>query len=64
MPDSVLSAILPHKDCEKEFMLAKDNVDNAETVKVKSNENAKGRLIDLFKSRILFTRTIIIFFNW
>ncbi|XP_059171464.1 organic cation transporter protein-like isoform X2 [Physella acuta] len=64
VPDSVLNAILPHKDCEKEFMLAKDTVDNGGNVKDKSNENSKGRLTDLFKSRVLFTRSIIIFFNW
>lgn len=58
IPEHVLDEVMPHEKSEKSPL-------NEETVAADvMKAKADGRLIDLFKSRVLFVRTCIILFNW
>ncbi|CAL1544737.1 unnamed protein product, partial [Lymnaea stagnalis] len=63
IPAWVLDELMPSKKMKEEKTLM-NGEDKSDQEAKKDGLNQKGSLIDLFKSRVLFIRTAIIFFNW
>ncbi|XP_059171465.1 organic cation transporter protein-like [Physella acuta] len=64
VPSEILDAVMPVDEDEESIALYDLEKNEREREKKAAEVKEKGRLIDVFKSPVLFVRTSIIFFNW